>query len=154
MEELIGFSEQEIPDSHKAQDIIKEWIIEDGIKDKVIRELILDPKFTHAGVSCGCHVFYGEVCCLLIGQNVKEIGQTPVHPVRKFTVEECKDSHGKSDDLQPDIFNYGTSYIPLDQHSLGHGTFEDISRSLFKELKELKSNPTHYATLMPEHLED
>ena len=46
------------------------YLIDDGVPSRGHRTNIMNPDFTHLGVSCGCHKSYGEMCCFNYGISV------------------------------------------------------------------------------------
>ena len=55
-----------------SEDAVLQLLIDDGVSDRGHRKNILNNKFTHGGVSCGCHTEYVEMWCFAYGIDVKE----------------------------------------------------------------------------------
>jgi len=53
-----------------GSDLIKQLLLDDGIDTLAHRRTLLNPSWTHAGVSCGCHADYSMTCCLAFGVEV------------------------------------------------------------------------------------
>lgn len=71
-----------------AENIVTRMLVDDGVSDRGNRGNILDKSFTHIGVSCGCHLYYGEMCCIayaekMVGNHGKH--KAPVAP----RVDQC-----------------------------------------------------------------
>ena len=66
--ENLGFS-----DAVNGEDVILQLLIDDGVSNRGHRKNIMNADFTHAGVSCGCHTYYTEVCCIAYGINAQDI---------------------------------------------------------------------------------
>lgn len=47
-----------------ARDIVIQLLIDDGIRNRGHRKNILEPKYTHAGVACGGHLKYSNMCTI------------------------------------------------------------------------------------------
>lgn len=59
-------------DAETGYDMMLQLLIDDGVPNRGHRTNILEPEFTHAGVSCGCHKVYTEMCCFAYGKDVRE----------------------------------------------------------------------------------
>jgi len=59
-------------DAENGYNIILQLLIDDGVYTRDHRANILDPDFTHVGISWGCHTYYTEMCCFAYGKNAKE----------------------------------------------------------------------------------
>lgn len=55
-----------------GEDVLLQLIVDDGVANRGHRSNVFSPEFTHAGVSCGCHKDYTEMCCIAYGINVQE----------------------------------------------------------------------------------
>ena len=57
-------------------------IINDGELDRDTRNNLLSPKWTHAGIACGCHSTIGEVCCFAYGVDIDDGAQGPMNSLK------------------------------------------------------------------------
>ncbi|MDP2342008.1 MAG: CAP domain-containing protein [Deltaproteobacteria bacterium] len=53
----------------RAQDIVVDLLVDDGIKDRGHRRALLDPVYVVAGVACGPHQRYGIMCVVEMAER-------------------------------------------------------------------------------------
>lgn len=108
--------------------------------------------FTHAGVACGCDSTYGDICCIMLGNNIVDVsaGWMDPLPVKTFSKKDCPKSASLSSDTVGEKEQYhftkdpGTQYV-MNEKNIGQGTFEKISKGLFEEFWLMKNNPSLYS---------
>ena len=59
-------------DAITGVDMISQLIIDAGVPSRGHRDNIYNTDFTHAGVSCGCHTSYTEMCCIAYGAGIQD----------------------------------------------------------------------------------
>jgi hypothetical protein len=52
-----------------ARSVVIDLIVDDGVKDRGHRKLLLESRFGFAGVGCGPHKVYGTMCVIDLGGN-------------------------------------------------------------------------------------
>jgi hypothetical protein len=65
-------------DTVTGTDMILQLYIDDGVPNRGHRVNIVSTDFTHAGVSCGCHTFYTEMCCIAYARDPELIDSSLV----------------------------------------------------------------------------
>jgi len=50
--------------------VMKGLIVDDGVTNRGHRSNAMNHIWTHAGVACGCHAQYGDVCCINYGVHL------------------------------------------------------------------------------------
>lgn len=61
-------------------DIVLHWIIDDGAKNRIQRENLMNDKYKCIGVACGVHSKYKSCCVMVLAHNIVEgIGKEAVH---------------------------------------------------------------------------
>ena len=48
----------------QARDVVIQLVIDEGVKDRGHRKILLDPEFRFAGAACGPHKVYGTMCVI------------------------------------------------------------------------------------------
>lgn len=115
--------------------MVKSLVVDDGVAAKGHRQQVLEPSYTHIGVSCGCHSYYGDVCCVLYGQDVAPKQNVVARDVlRVNTHEECEKSARLSDALTGQTRAVTLWKSLRDQPIDSHGV------PLFKEYHDFQAN--------------
>jgi uncharacterized protein YkwD len=60
-----------------GEQIIAQFIIDDGVPTRGHRTNTYSKSWTHAGVACGCHATYGDMCCIQFGKDIIDQGFPP-----------------------------------------------------------------------------
>ena len=89
--EVITFSKQMDSFNKEAEWMVKSLIIDDGHYARKDRDVISDGDFTHAGVACGCHSTYGDMCCVMVGRDVRDKVTGWVDSIDTVSKDQCKD---------------------------------------------------------------
>lgn len=66
-------------------DIVLHWIIDDGAKNRIQRENLMNDKYKCIGVACGVHSKYKSCCVMVLAHNIVEgVGKEHVHLMSEY----------------------------------------------------------------------
>lgn len=102
-----------------GEDVILQFIIDDGVSSRGHRTNIYNSTFTHTGVSCGCHSAFTEMCCIAYATRAVELSSDTADVAPQlskcsaYTASTSGDTSGSFDLTDvPDLSSYLTSVGP------------------------------------------
>lgn len=51
----------------EGENMIKSLLMDESNSGYPDRQTMFNKRWTHAGVACGCHSYYGDMCCVMMG---------------------------------------------------------------------------------------
>lgn len=123
-----------------GMEVIIQFVVDDGVTSRGHRRNIFKNSFTHTGVACGCHAYYGDVCCIQYGRKITDNGPALTSIPRPPT--QSDPASCKAHVMNPGGgLTWANDDVPVTQDPT---TYSQMAVDLYNELNSLRSDPTTY----------